>query len=587
MQINKNGVRLLWRLLQSYAVAATILFMTGSGEPQVVSAIVFLLAFALLSRDAAVADRRVCIVSGVFAVFFAGAVTLSNYAYLEKIAGGFFSVDTFCTFVLAWICFFMLLRMLYRALQGVRVVTDRPRRLTGTQVFFLCFGGLALVYTVAFLCHYPGNVMADTRWQLVQIVGLDPYTNHHPMAHTLAMKVFFDLGYALFHTQNAGVACITISQYLAVSAAFSYTLMTLYERWVRTWLIAVFALFFAFAPNNLLFAITPVKDIPFSILALVMLVALLRLLDGIRLSTPLKRMWGDFLLLFIGSVGACTMRTNGVYAFIALLPLCLLILKKRQLLVLPAMAGALLLSLLFRGPVLTAMQIPPPDTVEALSLPVQHIARVVTDGCELTSAERALLNKVVDVDKIPETYVPYTSDYIKALVRETDNQAYIVEHAGEYLRLWIQLGLRYPKAYLYAQIDETVGFWYPNIQYESLYLGGIHSEMTRLDIETTPKLTGWIPAMLTKWLTGPRDVPVYALIFSIGTATWIGVAMFGMAIVNRRRACLLPYLFQLLVFGTLMVATPVHAEFRYLYSLFVALPLFMLLPFSGQYTGRD
>lgn len=586
MKRDTTCVRLLWRLIQSYATAATILFLTASSEPQAASAIVFLLTFALLSRDAAVADTRACVVAGIFAVFFAGAITFANYAYLESLYGGFFSFDTLCTFALIWICCFMLLRMLYRALKSVRVVATAPRRLSAAKVFWLCFLGLAAVYTLAFLCHYPGNVMADMRWQLVQIVGLDPYTNHHPMAHTLAMKVFFDLGCLLFKTQNAGVACITVSQYVSVAAAFAYTTATLYEKRARTWLVAASALFFAFAPNNLLFAITPVKDVPFSILSLVMLVSMLRLLDGIRLGTPLKGMWGDWLLLFIGGVGASVMRTNGIYAVAAFLPFCLLLLRKRQLLTLPVLAGALLLALLFRGPVLTKMQIPPPDAVESLSMPVQHIARVVTDGCALTSEERALLSEVVDVDRIPETYVPYTSDYIKALVRETDNQAYLAEHAGEYLRLWVRLGLRYPKEYLYAQIDETVGFWYPNIQYESLYLGGIHKEMTRLDIETTPKLAGFIPAMLTKWLTGPRDVPVYALIFSIGTATWIAVAMLGMAVVNRGRARLLPYIFQLLVFGTLMVATPVHAEFRYLYSLFVALPLLVLLPFAGQYTGE-
>lgn len=586
MKTPKNALRLLWRLVQSFSAAAMTLFMTGSAEPQALSAIVFLLVFALLSRDAAVAGKRTCVVAGVVAVFFAFATVLGNYAYLEAACGSLFCFDSLCTLLLGWIFFFMLLRMLYNALSNVRVVTDRTRRLTAVQVFFICFAGLIVVYTLAFLCHYPGNVMADTRWQLVQIVGLDPYTNHHPMAHTLSMQVFFDLGRALFGTQNAGVAFVSISQYVAVAAAFSYVTGTLYRMRVRTGLVLLSALFFAFAPNNLLFAITPIKDIPFSILALTMLTALLRLLDGFRRGVPQKRMWGDWLLLFIGSAGTCLMRTNGVYAFIAFLPLCLIFLRRRQLLVLPAMAAALLLSLLFRGPVLDNMQIPPPDTVESLSLPVQHIARVVTDGYALTDAEYALLSEVVDVEAIPETYTPYIADSMKDLVRKTDNQAYIVAHKDAFFRLWIELGCRYPKAYLLAQIDETVGFWYPNIQYESMYLGGIHPESTRLDIATEPKLTGAIPWLLTKWLTGPRNVPVYALIFSIGTAMWVAVAVFGLAILRRGRATLLPYLFQFLVFGTLLVATPVHAEFRYMYSLFVALPLLMLLPFSDQYLEK-
>ena len=572
-------IRLLLTLFESYAITATLMFAADAREPQFVSAVVMLLAFGLLSLDAEAASRRIRVVAAVLGFCFGACTVLANYALCIELYGGFFCFDTAVTFLLSWVAFTTLLTLLYQRLSHASVLAAAPLKWSARRVFLVCFFSFAAVYTLAFLCHYPGNVMADMRWQLVQIVGLDPYTNHHPMAHTLAMKVFFDLGVALFHSQNAGVACITIAQYLAVSAAFAYTVSTMARLKVRAWLVAASALFFAFAPNNLLFAITPVKDIPFSILSLTMLTALLRIVFFARRGETKRALVGDMLLLFVGSFGACVMRTNGLYAFIPFLALCFVFLRKRDWRTLPVMGAALVLALVFRGPVLDAYQIPPPDPVESLSLPVQHIARVVTDNMPLTDEEYALLSQVVNVEKIPETYVPYTSDYIKALVRETDNQAYLTAHAGDYFRLWVALGLRYPAEYLYAQIDETVGFWYPNVQYESMYLGGIHKESTRLDIETQPKLTGIIPSLLTKWLTGPRDFPVYALIFSIGTATWIAVAMFGMAVVGGGRETLLPYLFQFLVFDTLMVATPVHAEFRYLYSLFTMLPLVFVLPF--------
>lgn len=571
--------QLLLRVVQSLAGASTVLFLTHTSEPQIVSLIVFALMLLLLQTGAGVQPRRVCVVAGIFALFFAGTSVLAEYAYLEKTYGGFFCLDTAWKLLMAWIFFFALLRMLYGRLLSVRVQTDRPRKWSSGQVFLAAFVGLSLVYTVCFLCHFPGNVMADMRTQLAQIVGLDPYSNHHPMAHTLAMQVFFDLGMALFHTQNAGVACITLSQYLAVAAVFAFALSTMHRFGVRTGILIASALFFAFAPNNLLFAVTPVKDIPFAIMALLMITSLWRLLVGIRRGVPNKEQWLCWSLLFVSSVGTCVMRTNGLYAFIPFVVLCGIFLKKRQLLVLPAMGAALLVALVFRGPVLDAMNVPPPDTVEALSLPVQHISRVIVDGKPISDADYALLSRVVEVEAIPQTYEGYTSDPIKALVRETDNQAYIVEHKGEFFSLWLRLGLTYPKEYLYAQIDETVGFWYPNVQYESLYLGGIHPESTRLDISTQPQLTGLIPAMLYKFLTGTRDFAVFALTFSIGTATWLAMALFGLAIVNKKREALLGYLFGFLVLGTLLVATPVHAEFRYLYSLFVLLPLLFVFPF--------
>ena len=36
---------------------------------------------------------------------------------------------------------------------------------------------------------------------------------------------------------------------------------------------------------------------------------------------------------------------------------------------------------------------------------------------------------------------------------------HILENAGEYLKLYVALGLRYPGDYLNAWIDETKGYW--------------------------------------------------------------------------------------------------------------------------------
>ena len=70
-----------------------------------------------------------------------------------------------------------------------------------------------------------------------------------------------------------------------------------------------------------------------------------------------------------------------------------------------------------------------PDTIEALSIPAQHIARVITDGGELTQEQEELLSKVVDLERVPKEYDSTISDPIKTLVREKGNQDYIKEHA--------------------------------------------------------------------------------------------------------------------------------------------------------------
>ena len=587
LQAHQKTLHLLWRLVESFAGAAAALFITGETEPQYLSLIVFLLLFWLTGREGERPSRRMRVTAGVFALFFAGTTVLANYGWLAK-EYGFFSPYTGWMLLLCWIFFRAMLLLLYTWLAGVSVTAKKVRSLSPGGVFVLSFGVLLAVYTVCFLCNFPGNVMADSRTQLAQIVGLDPYSNHHPMAHTLLMQAFFNLGLALFHTQNAGVACITVSQYVAVAAVFSYCISILYRFRVGTGLLIASLLFFALAPNNLLFSITIVKDIPFAIMALLMCLCLWRL---VALPDEREKMsgkkWVDWALFAVSCLGVCLLRTNGIYAFLVFLPLCLIFLPKKEAGVkrwrlLSVMTGALALGLLFRGPVLTAMGVTPPDAIEALSIPAQHIARVVTDDCTLSDGDYALLSEIVEVEEIPETYVSYTADPIKELVRAKGNQGYLKAHWADYLKLWLRLGIQNPKEYLFAQIDETVGFWYPNVSYDSLYLGGIHPETTRLDISTEPVLTGEISALLTAWLTGGHIWPVYGLLYCIGTATWMAVALMGFAIVKKRTWALLPYLFGLLVFGTLMLATPVHAEFRYLYTVFVLLPLYLVLPYTDS-----
>ena len=572
-----NAARLLWRLVLGYAAASSALFLTGETEPQILSLCVFLGMFFLMDTPRGAVNAGTRAVSAVLALVYALCALVANYAWLSK-AYGFFSLYSVKMLALLWLAFYGLLTALYPRCLSTRMRREGAAKLTSAQAFFIAFLGLLAVYTWCFLCHFPGNVMADTRTQLAQIVGLDPYSNHHPMAHTLLMKVFFDLGYALFHTQNAGVACVTVSQYVAVAAAFAFLLATMQKKGVRAALIVCSFLFFAFAPNNLLFSVTLTKDVPFAIATLLLFTLLWRRMGEEKKAARIV----ETVLLGVSALGVCTLRTNGVYAFLVLLPLMLLCLPKRKWLsVYPALLCGLALALVFRGPVLRGMGVTPPDAIESLSVPAQQIARAVSDGYAPNAEEAALLDAVVDTARIADTYDPHTSDPIKELVREKGAQQALSENKGAYLRLWLSIGRKNLKSYLFGWVDETVGFWYPNIEYTSLYLGGIHRESTRLDISTEPVLTGEPAALLNAWLTGARIVPVLGLVYTIGTATWAGLFLLGLAVLKKARWQVLPSLFWLLVFGTLMLATPVHAEFRYLYAVFVLLPLLTILPYTG------
>ena len=183
-----------------------------------------------------------------------------------------------------------------------------------------------------------------------------------------------------------------------------------------------------------------------------------------------------------------------------------------------------------------------------------------------------LLDRTVDYDSIAAYYQPELSDPVKALIQYGDPE-YLDAHKGEYLKLWLRLGLRYPADYWNAFVDQTHGYWYPgnpgltvneSISPNDLGLSG------QSVLAGTP---AWkIAEILNKLYT---IFPLYGLLYSIGFFTWAAVFWCANCALNgRKRNCLLFVPFFALIL-TLCLATPVAADLRYGYPLILSMPLLL------------
>ena len=95
--------------------------------------------------------------------------------------------------------------------------------------------------------------------------------------------------------------------------------------------------------------------------------------------------------------------------------------------------GILLLSLIITGPVYTACHVERASFTESLSIPLQQIACVVSNGRQLSAEQEMLIDDVVDTSLIPEYYNPVISDPIKALVSYNHADA-IIRNPSKYNR---------------------------------------------------------------------------------------------------------------------------------------------------------
>ena len=148
-------------------------------------------------------------------------------------------------------------------------------------------------------------------------------------------------------------------------------------------------------------------------------------------------------------------------------------------------------------------------------------------------------------------------------------------HKREFLKLWIQLGLAYPGDYLEAYIYQTYGYWYPDSFYLVAEAEGVSA--TSLGVSHTPLIGGPLVVKgkeIAIKLGGM--LPLYGTLWSMGVALWILIFCIGNSFIRREKRKLILYLPTVALFLTVMLATPVATEFRYVYFLVFGLPFYLI-----------
>ena len=215
-----------------------------------------------------------------------------------------------------------------------------------------------------------------------------------------------------------------------------------------------------------------------------------------------------------------------------------------------------------------------PDFIESVCIPMQQITAVICNDRELAPEDLALIEQVVDLTYIHELYNPTFADNIKELVR-AGNQNYLTAHKREFFRLWLRLGLRYPADYLTAYINQTYGYWYPDSFY--LVAEGEGISATDLGVSHTPIIGG--PLVIKGKEIAIKlgsMVPVYGTLWSMGVACWILLFSISVVCIRREYYKLICYLPGITLLLTVLIATPVATEFRYVYFMVLSLPFYLI-----------
>jgi len=385
-----------------------------------------------------------------------------------------------------------------------------------------------------------------------------------------------DLGYLFSSDVNVAAAVYSGVQCVIMAVCFGYCLVTLYQAGVPRWCIAVVFALFAFLPYNLTYSITMWKDTLFGGCSLQVVTALYRILKQIG-----KCRWLNFAVFALSGVGFCVVRNNGFPVFLVWTAFLLIFLGRKHWKLLLICLLVLILGWFLTGPALDMLDVESTEMVEILAVPFQQIARVIAEDLPIGEEDMAFLKKVFWIDRVKELYTPYIVDPIKFEAMRPDGEVFLKQNMGAFIRTWARLGLQYPGEYVKAWVEETKGYWNGGYYYW-IYIRGTYPDISGIG--------GFHPDNLGKDLFDAlfryTEKPVILEpLYSIGLQVWAIISCCFVCFAQKRKEFLIAIPMVVLT-AVLWVMTPVYAEFRYAYPMFVTCPLILLTTvFSGS--ARD
>ena len=435
-------------------------------------------------------------------------------------------------------------------------------------------GLLLLFYIPNLLIFYPGLPNGDNIGQLAQGFGAESYNNHHPILHTLLLKMCMLIGRQTFG-DNAGLFCYVLLQNVFLIMVVTYAVGYLVRHKLRMRYVWMLVMYYCIHPILQNYAICLVKDTWY---AGMMVLLMVRLHAWLEDQTTNK--CGSCLLCMLVMT---LFRNDGIYMAVLLCIGGAVLLGGRfTRTFLNMMVVLMLFSLLWSRVVLPLANVEKGSSREMLSMPFQQTARYVRDcAAEVTSEERECIDTVLVYDELAERYEPGNADPVKITFRDEATTADVLN----YLRIWVQMLWKHPEVYVQATWENKCEYFAPTgIMH---YADSVDAEkiMRRIENEVTGvEIRLSYPQIFARWRERAeryrellsRYTPLVLLRIPC-IYIWISLGTGVYWIVRRNRKSLffcLPFWINLLV----NIAGPMNGSYtRYMYLYVLALPVALLL----------
>lgn len=472
----------------------------------------------------------------------------------------------FCCVLYAVACWFV--EKVIPSLQRIfaRCCIEEKRWQDG-KVFWLVFLSILGVWFFFFLVMYPGTAMNDT----IFILGdWEKHCYQHPVLYILYTCFFYKIGIYLGNP-NIGLALLSLFQMVFMDYVISYAIVYLYKKKLAGKLCFFLAGYYAFAPLFSTYAVSAIKDTPFSIALFYLIILLLELADSKGESIKdigfcIRCMLAVFMLV--------SFRSNGLLIGVGTLVGLLIVYRGQRMTLLVSFFVPICISCLLS-------QYSMPMGVEKLfqekiGITLQQVSAVVASGGELSEAQREYLFDLLPAEEW-KTYAPSCADNIKW--NSAFDRDYLNDTKKEFVKLWLELLPENIPTYTEAYIMNTYGVWgIETRNSEQYYVKDIYPNELGL-YQDSP-----LPEGLRDFIYRFYCNRFTYRYLSAGTAFWVLFLVTLVFLCKKKYGKAVAFCPGWLCFISLLLATPIAFAFRYVFFLALLFPFLLFIPFMPEET---
>lgn len=457
---------------------------------------------------------------------------------------------------------------------------------------WLFWGICFLSWVPVWLAYWPVLLNYDAYNQMSQWLA-HWFSQQHPLVHTIMMGSFYWLGTTVFQSVNAGFALYAAVQMLLLSGAIAYAVNSLYRNHVKIWVCVLFLVWVCFFPIHPVLAISTTKDILFTTAFLLLFVLSVERMTENNWNRKKQITYLCTLIVFM------LFRKNGIYAVIVMelgVIFCGAVqwIKNKTVSVKIREMGILILAGIimfhvFSFLLASVFHAVEGSKIEALSVPIQQIARVYTEhGNELSAQDKEMIETFIPAEAL-ERYNEHLSDPVK----DEADWSVLDENKKEYTALYLRLGCTFPGTYIAAFLRLTQGYWdlfdtsHSRIygldgERRQGYLSTSVTEIKNMEPVIHQSLFPSLECVYERIMTenAYQSWPVVSLLFAPAFYVW-SIVIGMVLVIWEKRFFLLPGFFLILGYFITILLGPC-CLMRYAYPLVLCAPLILAAAFAKE-----